>query len=93
MDIKGRLDAGVAILNVSGAGRTVDIVRKIRQDYPKVPIIATGGPSDETILETIRAGANAITITPPTSADLFKIKMDKYRQAASETFEATSSLL
>lgn len=84
MDIGSRLDAGVSILNVSGAGKTVDIVRKIRGQYPDVPIIATGGPSDETILETIRAGANAITITPPTSAELFKIKMDKYRMAAED---------
>lgn len=93
MDIQARLEAGVSILNVSGANRTVDIVRKIRQDYPQVPIIATGGPSDDTILATIRAGANAITITPPTSAELFKIKMDKYRKNASDTFETTSSLI
>ncbi len=84
MDIGSRLDAGVSILNVSGASKTVDIVREIRGKYPDVPIIATGGPSDESILATIRAGANAITITPPTSAELFKIKMDKYRIAAEE---------
>lgn len=92
MDIGSRLEAGVSILNISGAGRTVDIVRKIRQEYPMVPIIATGGPTDETILETIRAGANAITITPPTSAELFKIKMDKYRLNARDAFDKTSKL-
>ena len=42
--------------------------------------MATGGPSDTSILEVIKAGANAVTFTPPTSAQLFKAKMDKYRK-------------
>lgn len=79
-DIKARLDAGANILNVSGAGKTIDIVKRIRDKYPDVPIIATGGPTDETIIKTIETGANAITYTPPTPADLFKISMDNYRK-------------
>src|SRR5690554_914865 len=46
-DIQSRLDAGANILNISGAGKTIDIVKKIRDKFPQVPIIATGGPSDE----------------------------------------------
>ncbi|NLA70913.1 MAG: hydrolase [Clostridiaceae bacterium] len=87
MDIGSRIAAGVSILNVSGATRTVDIVKKIRASYPDVPIIATGGPTDQTILETIQAGANAITFTPPTSAELIKKKMDIYRRKASDDFK------
>lgn len=79
-DVQARLDAGANIINVSGASKTVDIVKKIREKFPLVPIIATGGPSDESILATIDAGANAITYTPPTPAELFKISMDKYRK-------------
>lgn len=93
MDIRSRIEAGVSILNISGASRTVDIVRKIRQDYPEVPIIATGGPTDETILATIEAGANAITITPPTSAELFKTKMDRYRKKAEDDFRDSDHLI
>lgn len=93
MDIPTRLDAGVSILNVSGAGRTTDIVRAIRKKHPHVPIIATGGPTDQTILETIKAGANAITVTPPTSAELFKIKMDKYRVMAEESCKDGTKLI
>jgi len=70
----------------------VDIVRSIRERYPKIPIIATGGQTEETILATIRAGANAITYTPPTSAQLFKVKMDKYRKMAQEEYEDTKKL-
>ncbi|NLA95298.1 MAG: hydrolase, partial [Clostridiaceae bacterium] len=73
--------------------RTVDIVGKLRAQYPDVPIIATGGPSDETILETIKAGANAITVTPPTSAVLVKIKMDKYRLMAEESCKGGKELI
>ena len=78
-DIKSRLEAGATILNVSGAAKTAQIVRKIRESFPQVPIIATGGPTEETIRETIEAGANAITYTPPTNGELFKELMIKYR--------------
>ena len=78
-NIGARLEAGADMLNVSGAARTPDIVRAIREQYPDVPIIATGGPNEQTILSTIKAGANAITYTPPTSGDLFRFSMDKYR--------------
>jgi len=78
-DIKSRIEAGASVLNVSGASKTAQIVRKIRGEFPHVPIIATGGPTEETIRETIEAGANAITYTPPTSAELFKDLMVKYR--------------
>ncbi len=83
-DIEKRLAAGVSILNVSAAAKTPQIVREIRADYPKVPIIATGGPSDETILETIRAGANTISYTPPSTAEVFKSMMENYRALAEE---------
>lgn len=78
-DIKKRIEAGVDILNVSGAGNTIDIVKRIREDYPSFPIIATGGPTDESIIKTIEAGANAITYTPPTNGEIFKSLMNKYR--------------
>ncbi len=79
-DIAARLAAGTDILNVSGAARTPEIVRRIRRDFPEVPIIATGGPTEATIQATIQAGANAITYTPPSNGELFAISMAKYRQ-------------
>lgn len=79
-DIRSRLEAGVDILNVSGGTKTVDIVRRVRQEFPDVPIIATGGPTEETIRAVIAAGANAVTYTPPSNGELFKAKMEKYRQ-------------
>lgn len=78
-DIGKRLESGASILNVSCAKRTADVIRNIRKDFPDVPIIATGGPTDESILETIEAGANAITYTPPTSGEIFRDMMMRYR--------------
>lgn len=78
-DIEGRIEAGATIINVSGGRNTAKIVKKIRDVFPTFPIIATGGPTDESILETIRAGANAITYTPPTTGDIFSSLMEKYR--------------
>ena len=70
-DIAARIKAGVSIFNVSGGAKTASIVSKIRNEFPEMPIIATGGPTPESILETINAGANAITYTPPSSGELF----------------------
>ena len=44
-DIDARLRAGVSILNVSAAAKTPQLVRNIRADFPKVPII--GGHDGE----------------------------------------------
>ena len=81
MDIDARLKAGANILNVSAAEKTPALVREIRSDFPGVPIIATGGPTDETVAETVEAGANAISYTPPSTKVLFQSIMNGYRQA------------
>lgn len=78
-DIKARVEAGADILNISGAGNTISIVKQIREEFPYLPIIATGGPTEESIMKTIEAGANAITYTPPTNGEIFKKLMNKYR--------------
>lgn len=78
-DIVERIEAGATILNVSGGKNTPKIVRNIRRHFPEFPIIATGGPTEITVLETIEAGANAITYTPPASGDVMGNLMDKYR--------------
>ena len=64
---------------VTVAAETPAIVRSIRERYPDVPIIATGGPTDESILETIQAGANTITWTPPSNGEIFRGIMAAYR--------------
>lgn len=79
-DIAARLASGAAILNVAGAAKTPDIVAKIRQKFPDVPIIASGGSTEETVKRTVEAGANAITYTPPSTQILFKSLMEKYRE-------------
>lgn len=78
-DIDARLEAGATIFNVSAAARTPEVVRILRERYPDLPIIATGGPSQESIRETVAAGANAINFTPPTAEELFHGLMTRYR--------------
>ena len=79
-DIAKRLAAGAEILNISAAAKTPELVRKIRADFPQVPIIATGGPTEESMRETIAAGADAITWTPPSNGEVFRDVMEAYRQ-------------
>lgn len=83
-DIKGRLAAGATILNISGAAKTAEIVKSVRERYPDIPVIATGGPTDDSIMKTIEAGANAITYTPPTTAEIFGGIMHEYRSTTQE---------
>lgn len=78
-DIDARLEAGATIFNVSAAARTPEVVRILRERYPDLPIIATGGPSQESIRETVASGANAISFTPPTAEELFHGLMTRYR--------------
>lgn len=80
-DYIGKIKAGAQILNVSGGANTANLVKKIREDIGfEFPIIATGGPTDESIEKTIEAGANAITYTPPSSAEIFADVMQDYRE-------------
>ena len=78
-EIDAKLEAGVKVINISAGKDTADTVAFFRKKYPKLPIIATGGPTDESIVETIEAGANAITYTPPSNGELFSKKMEHYR--------------
>jgi PII-like signaling protein len=78
--IERKLDSGADIINVSGADETCNIIKEVREAFPYVPIIATGGPNDETIKVTIRCGADAISFTPPTNAEIFRMQMKIYRE-------------
>ena len=75
-----RIEDGAAILNVAAGAQTPEIVAEIRERFPDYPIIATGGADEDSIRATIRAGANAIVWTPPSSAELFRDVMKNYRE-------------
>lgn len=77
--VGARIRNGANILNVAGGHDTPELVAKIRGDYPSVPIIASGGKTPESIRKTIKAGANAIIYTPPSSGELFRMLMREYR--------------
>ena len=86
-DIEARIKSGATILNVSGAKRTPYIVKKIRENFPDFPIIATGGPNEDSIRQTIEAGANAITYTPPTTSEILNEIMLSYRDNYKTNYE------
>lgn len=80
-DIIGKINAGARILNVSGGKNTPTLLKRVRELVgPEFPIIGTGGPNEEYIQKTIDAGANSITYTPPSNAELFTEMMKKYRK-------------
>ncbi|MDR3345455.1 MAG: hydrolase [Oscillospiraceae bacterium] len=79
-DIDARFHAGADILNISAAAKTPQVVRAVRARYPDAPIIATGGPTVQSIRATVEAGANCVTWTPPSNGEVFKDIMDAYRK-------------
>ena len=79
-DIHRRIRSGASILNVAGGAKTPEITAVIRRYFPDIPIIASGGNRPESIRRTIEAGANAITYTPPSTGELFKGMMQRYRE-------------
>ncbi len=80
-DIERRIESGADIFNVSGSANTCKIIEYIKNNYPYMPIIATGGPTDETIVETIQCGADAISFSPPSNAEIFKMQMKLFRES------------
>ncbi|MDD8049628.1 MAG: hydrolase [Thomasclavelia sp.] len=74
------LHSGADIVNVSGGKNTIEIVKALRKIDSDFPIIATGGPTEETIKAVIDAGANAVTYTPPSNGEIFAELMSKYRE-------------
>lgn len=86
-DVGERIRAGADILNVSGGASTPEIVERIRDGFPDFPVIATGGGTRESVTATINAGANAVTYTPPTNGELFRVKMDQYRKDESKKYQ------
>lgn len=84
-EVEQKIEAGVSVLNVAGGAKTPYLVRNMRERIgDKFPIIATGGNTDQSIQETIAAGANAITYTPPSSSEIFEGVMKSYRQKQDE---------
>ena len=74
-----KIQAGAAILNVAAGAATTQVVRSIRERHPEMPIMASGGKSEDSIIATIEAGADAIVWTPPTTLELQKQMMSVYR--------------
>lgn len=77
-----KIIAGAAIINVAAGARTAQVVSSIREHHPEIPILASGGGSEERILATIDAGADAITWTPPSAQQMQSQMMAKYRGEA-----------
>lgn len=78
-DVQSRLDAGASVLNVAAGKRTPEVVANIRERFADVPIMASGGRTEESVKRTIAAGANTIVYTPPSNSEIFSKMMDEYR--------------
>ncbi|WEV52540.1 dioxygenase [Bifidobacterium sp. ESL0704] len=78
--VQRKIEAGAKIINVAAGRNTAEVVARIKERYPEIPVVASSGGSAESIRETIAAGANALTWTPPSAADLQKRMMERYRR-------------
>ena len=75
-----RLRSGASVIHVAAGDATPEVVAQLRKEFPTLPIIATGGPTGESVQSTVDAGANAIVWTPPTPGEVFREIMAAYRE-------------
>lgn len=72
-----QINAGAQIVNVTAGRDTMGVVEELRTLYPTLPIIASGGKTNESVRATIAAGADAVSWTPPSLAELERHSMEK----------------
>ena len=82
-----KVKAGAKILNVAAGKDTPAVLRELREHYPNLPLIASGGRSSLSVRETVAAGANAVIWTPPSAQQLQADMMKRYRDAAEKPAE------
>lgn len=75
-----KVSAGALVLNIAGGARTPSIVEAVRNELPYMPIIATAGPTEESAWATVKAGADAISWTPPSLQQIEKELMARARE-------------
>ena len=81
-DTRAAIEAGARVVNVAAGRKTPRVVAQVRECYPNIPIMASGGPDGESVLRTIEAGADAITWTPPNIQDIERQVMLGHRLRA-----------
>lgn len=74
-----RIESGADIINVAAGKNTAEVVAQVRSAYPNMPIMATGGTKAESIRRTIAAGADCLSWTPPSLAEIEKQMMANNR--------------
>lgn len=79
--VRARIDAGASIINVAAGKDTPAVARKIRDAFPGLPLIASGGCTSESISNTAAAGVNSIVCNPPSIHSIVKAMMDDYRSS------------
>lgn len=79
--VRARIDAGASIINVACGKDTPEVARKIREAFPGLPLIASGGCTPESISNTAAAGVNSIVCNPPSIHEIVKSMMDDYRSS------------
>lgn len=75
-----KVEAGARIINVAAGRNTAAVIRELREAYPNLPILATGGKTPEVTGATVEAGANALIWAPPSITELQRDMMVRYRE-------------
>jgi len=81
-DFENRIRAGITAFNITGGAQTLEILNFLKQNYPHIPCICTGGKSIEHIHQVIQLNTCAVVLTPPSNANLFKRIMQGYRETS-----------
>ena len=81
--MREKIEAGAGIVNVAAGKMTPQVVSQVREAYPPLRIMASGGHTDATIAATVASGADAVSWTPPNIQDIEHDLMNRTRSHAS----------
>lgn len=77
--VDDKIEAGAGAINVAAGRNTPEVVYQIKQRYPEIPLLASCGGDEQSILDTLSAGANALSWTPPSAQAMQSSMMERYR--------------
>lgn len=80
-NFKERIESGVSFFHITGGQNTTRIIEHIKENFPDIPFICTGGKLMSDLKEVIAKEVSGVVLTPPSNGDLFKKIMHNYRNS------------
>ncbi|MHC5354344.1 hypothetical protein ACYSNX_09205 [Myroides sp. LJL115] len=75
---KERFESEVSFFNIMGRKNTIHIIDYLRENFPDIPFVWTGGKTMSNLSEVLDKKVYRVVLTSPPNGDLFKKSKAKY---------------